>query len=79
MILTYKYRIKDRSARKALQQHAYAANQVWNWCVGQQRDTEARYRAGAPKRKWASHFDLAKQCKGVGKDLGKAGNLKHNR
>jgi putative transposase len=69
MFLTYKYRVKDRSARKALSAHAYAVNQVWNWCVAQQRDTEDRYRAGAPKRKWASHFDLAKQCKGVGSEL----------
>ena len=70
MILTYKYRIKDRSARKALRQHARACNQVWNWCVAQQRDTEARYRAGGPPRKWATHFDLVKSCKGVGSDLG---------
>jgi IS605 OrfB family transposase len=70
MNLTYKYRIKDRNAREALRAHAYAVNQVWNWCVAQQRDVEARYRAGARPRKWASHFDLAKQCKGVGKELG---------
>lgn len=70
MILTYKYRIKDRRARKALRKHASAVNQVWNWCVAQQRDTQARYRAGAPKRKWATHFDLTKRCKGVGKDIG---------
>jgi putative transposase len=70
MILTYKYRIKDRSVRKLLRQHAFATNQVWNWCVAQQRDTEDRYRAGAPKRKWLSHFDLTVQCKGVGSDLG---------
>lgn len=30
MILTYKYRIKDRRARKVLRQHAWAVNQVWN-------------------------------------------------
>jgi IS605 OrfB family transposase len=70
MIKTYKYRLKDRSARKHLRVHATACNQVWNWCVAQQRDIEARYRAGAPKRKWLSAFDLAKQCKGVGADLG---------
>ena len=70
MILNYKYRIKDRSARKTLQRHAYAVNQVWNWCVAQHRDGEARYRAGAPSRKWASHFDLTLQCKGVGFELG---------
>jgi IS605 OrfB family transposase len=70
MILTYKYRIKDRCSRKALIKHAYAANQVWNYCNAFQRDLEARYRAGAPKRRWPSAFDLAKLCKGVGKELG---------
>lgn len=70
MILTFKYRIKDRSARKALSDHARACNQVWNWCVAQQLDTQARYRAGAPKRKWLTHFDLVRQCKGAGALLG---------
>ena len=70
MILTYKYRIKDRSACKTLRRHAFATNQVWNWCVAQQRDIEARYRAGAPKRKWLGRFDLTKQCEGVGAELG---------
>ncbi len=69
MIFTYKYRIKDRSARKTLRRHARAVNQVWNWCAAQQRDVESRYRAGAPKRKWATAFDLAKFCKGAGKEL----------
>lgn len=70
MILTYKYRIKDRSAKKMLRRLGYAANQIWNYCVAQQRDVESRYRAGAPKRKWASHFDLQKLCKGVGAEIG---------
>ena len=68
--MTYKYRIKDRSARKTLRRHAWAVNQVWNWCVAQQRDIEARYRAGAQKRKWATHFDLTKACRGVGREIG---------
>jgi IS605 OrfB family transposase len=70
MILTYKYRIKDRSARKALRHYAWAVNQVWNYCVAHQRDTEARYRAGSPKRKWASEFDLQKLTAGTSKELG---------
>lgn len=70
MILTYKYRIKDRSARKTLRRHAWASNQVWNWCVAQQLDIQHRYRAGAPQRRWATSFDLGKSCGGVGKDLG---------
>jgi putative transposase len=70
MILTYKYRVKDRSARKRLRDHARACNQVWNWCVAQQRDTEDRYRSGAKPRQWASAFTLSDQCKGIGKTLG---------
>ncbi|MDE2472716.1 MAG: transposase [Bradyrhizobium sp.] len=70
MLLTYKYRLKDRSAKKQLRDHAYAVNQVWNYCAAQQRDTEARYRSGAKPRRWASHFDLQKLCKGVGRELG---------
>jgi putative transposase len=70
MILTYKYRIKDKSARKTLRQHAYAVNQVWNWCVGHQRDIESRYRAGAPKRKWPSVYDLYHLTSGTSKELG---------
>ena len=70
MILTYKYRLKDRSAARVLRRHAIAVNQVWNWCVAQQRDVESRYRAGAKPRRWASQFDLQKQCKGLGKVLG---------
>ena len=70
MILTYKYRLKDRAARKVLRRLAVASNQIWNWCVAQQKDIEARYRAGARPRKWLSAFALAAACKGVGKDLG---------
>lgn len=68
--VTYKYRLKDRSAAKALARHAMACNQVWNYCNAFQRDIESRYRAGAPKRRWPSAFDLAKLCKGTGKELG---------
>lgn len=70
MILTYKYRIKDKSARKVLADYAYAVNQVWNYCNGFQKDLEARYQAGAPKRKWPSHFDLTKLTSCTSKDLG---------
>lgn len=69
MILTYKYRIKDNSARKTLRRHAYAVNQVWNYCNAVQRDVESRYRAGGPKRKWPTHFDLQKLTKGTSKLL----------
>ena len=70
MILTYKYRLKDRCAAKYLAGHAFQCNQIWNWAVAQHRDVLDRYRAGAPKRKWLSHFDLAKTFKGYGKEIG---------
>lgn len=69
-IKTYKYRIKDRRAAKRLQAHAYAVNQVWNWCAAQHRDTLDRYRAGAKPRRWLTHFSLAHALRGVGQDLG---------
>jgi len=70
VIKTYKYRLKDRSAKKHLRAHAIACNQVWNWCVAQHRDVLDRYRAGAKPRLWLSAFDLAKTFKGIGKDIG---------
>lgn len=70
MILTYKYRIKDRRAKKWLAEYAFATNQAWNYCVAFQRDIEARYRAGAPKRKWPTHFDLTYLTSGSAADLG---------
>lgn len=70
MLKAYKYRIKDKHARRALTRHAYAVNQVWNWCSAAQRDIQDRYLAGAPKRPWPTKFDFARQCKGVGADLG---------
>ncbi len=69
MILTYKYRIKNRRSSRALRRHAIAVNQVWNYCCAQQLDVQARYRAGEKPRKWATFFDLAKLCKGAGSQL----------
>lgn len=69
MIKTYKYRLKDRSAKKLLRRHAIACNQVWNYCVAVQRETEKRYKAGS-KPKWLSQYDLQKLCKGAGAMLG---------
>lgn len=74
MIKTYKYRIKDRSAKKTLRRLAYAVNQTWNYCVAHQRDVEARYRLGAPKRSWASAFDLQKLTGGTSTELGLLAN-----
>lgn len=68
-MVSYRYRIKDRSARRALRRHAYAVNQVWNWCVARQRDAEARYRLGG-NTGWPSRFTLAMEIAGAGAMLG---------
>jgi IS605 OrfB family transposase len=69
MLLTYRYRLKDKSSRKFLNQQARAVNQVWNYCVNIQRETQSRWKAGT-KAKWLSRFDLNRLTKGVSKDLG---------
>jgi putative transposase len=70
VILTYKYRLKDKSAAKRLRSQAVACNQVWNYANAYQKDLETRYKAGAPKRKWPSYIDLKAMTKGASKDLG---------
>lgn len=70
MFLGFKYRIKDRRAAKALRAYAISVNQVWNYANAVQRDVEARYKAGAPKRRWPTNFDLVKRTSGTSKELG---------
>lgn len=69
MILTYKYRIKDRSAKKTLRCHAFAVNQVWNYCAAFQRDVRRRNAAGAPRRYEPGQFELQRMTAGTSKDL----------
>lgn len=69
MLLTFRYRVKDGSTRRALNRHARACNQVWNFCAAIQREAERRWKAGARVR-WPSAFDLIKLCTGAAKELG---------
>lgn len=68
-MLSFKYRIKDATTSKMLARHAYASNQVWNFCVATQREAERRHRAGM-NVKWPTAFDLIKLTTGVSKLLG---------
>ena len=70
MILTYKYRLKDRSAKKRLHQQAIAVNQVWNFCNALQKEVQARYLAGGPAQRWPTHFDFGALTKGCSRELG---------
>lgn len=69
MMLTFKYRVKDATVGKHLNRHAWACNQVWNFCVATQREAQRRRQAGLTVR-WPSAFDLVKLCTGSGTELG---------
>lgn len=67
-ILTFKYRVKDKTAQKRLIRHARAVNFVWNYCCEIQRKAESKWKSGV-KCKWPSHFDLVKLTTGCAKEL----------
>jgi putative transposase len=69
MILTYKYCLKGKRAARQLRRFAWAANQVWNFCVQTQRKIQRDFRDGA-RRGWPSSFDFARLTQGTSKDLG---------
>jgi putative transposase len=69
MILTYKYRLKGKRAGRQLRRFAFAANQVWNFCVQTQKATQRAWRGGLSP-KWLSHFDLQRLSSGVSSELG---------
>jgi putative transposase len=69
MILTYRYRIKESSAKRHLNRHAVACNQVWNFCVATQREAQRRYKAGGNSR-WPTWVDLGNLCAGSSVLLG---------
>lgn len=71
MILTYRYRIKDRSSgtRRALREQARSVNFVWNFCAETDRAAHRRYRMGAGTRR-PTAFDLIKLTAGCAAALG---------
>ena len=68
-VLTYKYLIKGRRARRQLRRFAGAVNQVWNFCAQTQRAVQRAWKDGLSP-KWPSHYDLAYLTVGTSKDLG---------
>jgi IS605 OrfB family transposase len=67
--MTHKYRLKGKRAARLLRRYAWAANQVWNFCVATQRETQNRWRRGS-KTSWLTCFDLQKLTSGSSRDLG---------
>jgi putative transposase len=64
VILTYRYRIKDKTSAKHLRRMAGAVNYVWNFCCATQREAQRRH------AKWPSRFDLDKLMAGASIELG---------
>ncbi len=62
MILTYKFRLKDKHS-KELDHQARQVNFVWNYCNDLQQKTVRAH------RKWLSGYDLQKMTAGSSKDL----------
>lgn len=62
MIVTYRYRVKNRLGE--LNRQARAVNLVWNHA------NECQRKAVAWGRKWLSGYDLQKLCAGSSKDIG---------
>jgi len=67
--LAYKFRIKDASTCRHLRRHAVACNQVWNFCVATQRESERRWKAGKHSR-WPTAIDLCRLTQGSAHLLG---------
>ena len=63
VILTYRYRVKDKHAAELARQ-ARAVNFVWNWC------NETQQHAVKWGQRWLSEFDLHKLSAGSSKELG---------
>jgi putative transposase len=69
MIITYKYRLKDNNAKKALLKYALVVNTVWNYCVETQRKIQSIWELGQ-NVKWPNHYDFCYLTHGVSKKLG---------
>lgn len=71
MILTFRYRMKDRSAstRRELRRQSRAVNFIWNYCCEIDREAARRWKAGMNVRR-PSAFDLTMLCAGCPEKLG---------
>ncbi len=69
MILTYRYRVKDKTSAKHLRRMAGAVNFAWNFCCATQRQTQERWKAGRSGR-WLGYFDFSRLTRGTSIELG---------
>src|SRR4029077_4856531 len=64
MILTYRYRVKDKTSAKHLRRMAGAVNYAWNYCCETQREAQRR------RARWPSKFDFVRLMTGAAAELG---------
>jgi putative transposase len=69
LILTSRYRVKDKTSATHLRRMAGAVNFAWNFCCATQREAERRWRAGA-KTSRPSRFDFVRLMTGASGELG---------
>jgi putative transposase len=69
MILTYRYRVKDKTSAKHLRRMAGAVNYAWNYCCATQREAQRR-RHGGTNTRWPSTFDFVRLMTGASGELG---------
>lgn len=68
-VISFKFRVKDSSAKRHLNRMATTSNRVWNFCVATQREAERRRRGGTSAR-WPTAFDLINLTSGSSAELG---------
>jgi putative transposase len=64
MILTHRYRIKDKTSAKHLRRMSGAVNYAWNYCCQTQREAQRR------RARWPTRFDFVKLMTGASTELG---------
>jgi putative transposase len=64
VILTYRYRIKDKTSAKHLRRMSGMANYAWNYCCATQREAQRRH------ARWPGRYDFIRLMTGASAELG---------
>ena len=63
VIITFRYRVKDKTSAKHLRRMSGAVNFAWNYCCATQREAQRR------QSRWPSRFDLVRLMTGASAEL----------
>lgn len=70
MLLTYKYRLKNKRSARILRAHAEGVNRVWNYCAEIQHGAYRRWKESGPICVWPSYYTLNALTHGTSEALG---------